>query len=625
MPELGSRIASLAGAAVESVREVLIQDEDKAPVERPCLPSQDTDPVARAAALRDARGEAGDTDVDATNVTHWLWDHDYVPGMALLQEGDTKNTTLGDAATPWKHLPLAARPPVDYLPLRAASLTELAASMVRERFSEGLAADTGHLQSLDAYNALIRRPLKVPATCERWRDDLVFAWQRVAGANPLVIQRVDGVPHHMPISDEQLAGVWRDGLVLADELAAGNVYMADYTIMEEVGTTSDASGTRQVWPVVGLFHVDRSADPSAPLRPLAIQLGRDGGVQHTFTPQDGARWLVAKTALQCADITLHEMGTHLGRAHFALESVVVAAHRQLAHRHPVLVLLQPHFRIVLFNNFEGRELLVNKGGKVDQLMAGGVVEQLHLVMQSVDGFPEDTDGSPQTKHWSMENFDLPLDLAQRGVEDLPNYPYAEDGHEVWTAIHAFVSEYLAIYYDDDTSVAGDTELQAWLQEMRDPNLGKVRGVPDVSDRTSLARVLTRIIFASGPQHSAINFAQYECAVSAANMPLALYQPLPAELAEWSEERVEAFLLELLPPVEKAKAQISTIVELTSFHYDQLGHYKAGDFKDPLVAPVIERFQKRLAAIDSVVDARNSERLLPYPFLRPSNILNSTSI
>jgi len=612
MPDLLSTASELAGEAVDAVRGILIDDEEFEPVSRPCLPSQDSDPGRRAEWLADARAR-------------WQWDHSYVEGMALLDEGDTANPTIKQALTPNKHIPREAHPPIDYIPRRAASLTELALSVVRERFAEGLEADKGHVTDLDTYNRIVRAPLKLPETCERWREDAVFAWQRVAGANPLVIQKVTTLPHHIPLTDAQLKGVWRDGLVLEDELAAGNVFMTDYTIMEAVSTTSDDSGTRQVWPVVGLFHVDRSADEHAPLQAIAIHIGMSGNPLQTYTPNDGVRWDIAKSAHQCADITLHEMGTHLGRAHFALETIVVAAYRNLAHNHPLMVLFQPHFRIVVFNNFEGRELLVNPGGKVDQLMAGGVASQLHLVMVSVDGFEHDTDGSPQTKHWTFENFDLPIDLDVRGVKDIPNYPYAEDGMDVWNAIHTFVSEYLDLYYNDDHAVQNDTEVQAWLAEMRDEKGGMMKGVPDVHTKEMLARVATRVIFASGPQHSAVNYAQYECAASASNMPLALYRALPWDLRNWTDERAEAFHKEMLPPIEKAKEQLSTIVELTSFHYDQLGHYKEGDFKDELVEPIIQRFKETLAALDHTIEVRNSKRLVDYPFLQPKHILNSTSI
>jgi hypothetical protein len=45
----------------------------------------------------------------------------------------------------------------------------------------------------------------------------------------------------------------------------------------------------------------------------------------------------------------------------------------------------------------------------------------------------------------------------------------------------------------------------------------------------------------------------------------------------------------------------------------------------LVQAAIARFQERLAAVDHIVDARNTARLVPYPFLKPSNILNAASI
>jgi arachidonate 15-lipoxygenase len=613
MSSLFSSVSELAGEAVEAAREIVLSDDEFAPVERPCLPSQDTNAAERAEWLADAR-------------QRWQFEYDYIQGMAVLKIDGITETSLSQAVRARKYLPREARPPVDYIPLRAASLTALARSTLRERVSEGLVADTGPVDDIADYNRIVRRPLKLPETCERWTEDRVFAWQRVAGANPLVIQGIDAIPDHVSLTDDRLAGVWREGLHLADELAAGNVFMVDLFIVHKVGTATDDSGTRQVWPAVGIFHVDRTADANAPLMPLAIQLGAEANPNLVFTPNDGPRWTIAKVALQCADITLHEMGTHLGRAHFGLESLVVAAYRSLSHRHPLMVLLQPHFRIVLFNNFEGRELLVNEGGKVDTLMAGGRAGELHLVRESaVTGETDDPDGSPQTRPISLDNFDLPRDLRERRATNIPQYPYAEDGLAVWEAIFQYCTEYINVYYNDDHAVQNDAELQEYVRLLGAHDGARLADVPAVQTRTAVADLMTRVIYASGPQHSAINFAQYEAAASASNVPLALYRALPPDLHTWDDQRASAFLLELLPPIEKAKAQLSTIVELTSFHYDQLGHFKPGDFKDPIVEPIIERFQERLAALDHTIEARNSERFMAYPFLQPQNILNSTSI
>jgi arachidonate 15-lipoxygenase len=496
---------------------------------------------------------------------------------------------------------------------------------VRDRSASDRIADRGPLPDSAAYLDLIRRPLVQPETCRRGLEDDVFAWQRVAGLNPLVIRGVRRLPAGVSLDEARLRGVWREGLDLATELADGNIFVTDYTVVDGIGTSTDDAGTRQVWPLIGIFHVDRKANPDANLMPLAIQLGTKGRPNQLCTPSEGPRWTIAKTALQCADLTLHELDAHLGRSHLGLEGIVVACHRTLSRRHPLMALLRPHFRMVAFSNLEARMQRVGPGQKLDRLMAGGVHNGISFLRRVRAATAADGDAKTPSRTLDLAEFSLLADLAERGVDGIPTYPYAEDAANVWGVIHAFCREYVAVYYGHDDDVSADEEVQALVWELASHEGARLHGVRPIESRAALVDLMTHFIFASGPQHSAVNYAQYECAASAANMPLALYRALPDDLRSFTDDEARAFLLEMLPPVEKANAQLRIMVELTSFQFDRLGHYLPDDFTDPLVQAAIARFQERLAAVDHIVDARNTARLVPYPFLKPSNILNAASI
>ena len=62
--------------------------------------------------------------------------------------------------------------------------------------------------------------------------------------------------------------------------------------------------------------------------------------------------------------------------------------------------------------------------------------------------------------------------ARRGMLDgegrvwLGDYPYAQDGLEIWRELEAYFGEYLALYYASPEDVAGDEELQAWWAEVK---------------------------------------------------------------------------------------------------------------------------------------------------------------
>jgi hypothetical protein len=49
---------------------------------------------------------------------------------------------------------------------------------------------------------------------------------------------------------------------------------------------------------------------------------------------------------------------------------------------------------------------------------------------------------------------------------LHDYPYAQDGLNLWGALLGYFTDYLGLYYSGDADVAGDSELQAWWRECK---------------------------------------------------------------------------------------------------------------------------------------------------------------
>jgi arachidonate 15-lipoxygenase len=117
-------------------------------------------------------------------------------------------------------------------------------------------------------------------------------------------------------------------------------------------------------------------------------------------------------------------------------------------------------------------------------------------------------------------------------------------------------------------------------------------------------------------HSALNFAQYEYIGYVANMPYAAYHPIP-ETGGVDLKTV----MKILPPYEQAALQLKWTEMLTSYHYDRLGHYDER-FEDPKAQAVVERFQQDLEQIEGEIEQRNTNRPLPYTYLKPSQIINS---
>jgi arachidonate 15-lipoxygenase len=97
------------------------------------------------------------------------------------------------------------------------------------------------------------------------------------------------------------------------------------------------------------------------------------------------------------------------------------------------------------------------------------------------------------------------------------------------------------------------------------------------------------------------------------------------------------ILGLLPPYKRASDQLQTLFTLSAYRYDRLGYYQKA-FKeiynespdevfenDQSIIEIIRQFQQDLNMVEQEIDANNKKRVVPYPYLKPSLILNSISI
>jgi arachidonate 15-lipoxygenase len=96
---------------------------------------------------------------------------------------------------------------------------------------------------------------------------------------------------------------------------------------------------------------------------------------------------------------------------------------------------------------------------------------------------------------------------------------------------------------------------------------------------------------------------------------------------------------LLPPYKRTADQLQTLFVLSAYRYDRLGYYgKAFQelyneklenvFKDgnnKAIIGIVRQFQQNLNMVEQEIDANNQKRVVPYPYLKPSLIINSISI
>jgi arachidonate 15-lipoxygenase len=471
------------------------------------------------------------------------------------------------------------------------------------------------LADYERFFAIIHKnPMVAISHRDQHARDVSFAWQRIAGVNPMIIERVTAPPKRFPVTEEQFRAVLPD-----DSLeAAGQesrLYLADYAILDGIttGTWDHDRQPKFMYAPLALFAWRRSrGEVPGYLVPVAIQCGQRPGPENpVLTPNDGWRWAMAKLAVQIADGNVHEAGMHLGRTHLVMEAFTLATRRNLAPSHPLYVLLTPHFEFTLSINDHAAHNLIAAGGTVDRLFGGTIEATLGLLRDVLEGFDFRL-ASPVA------------DTEKRCIgsrEELPEYPYRDDALWVWKAVERFADAYVRLYYPSDDAVRADSELQAMIEEVRSPRGGRLSGVPVVEDVGALSQLIGLIIWTASAQHGCLNFAQFPYMGFVPNMPGAGYTPAPDGRTPDTCERY----LEMLPTIDRAWEHFDMAYLLSNIRRNHLGHYPFGHFKDRRVRALARRFRDDLKTAGDFIDSQDEGRIISYPYLHPKMIPASIHI
>lgn len=442
------------------------------------------------------------------------------------------------------------------------------------------------------------RTLPLPWPSGVYQSDEVFAQMRIAGPNPVMLRRV---------TREEIS---QTGVQLHE--LNGALYVADYKdLLSLVPGTNPQQ--KYVFAPKAFFYVPASGNRR--LRPLAIQIGQEKD-SPIYGPGDGTAWEIAKIIVNMADGNYHELISHLGLTHLLTEPFVLATLRQLDPQHPLNALLMPHFAGTLLINYAAQTTLITDGGAVDKLLTGTIESSRALSASAVKAVRYNQSFFPDT-------------LAQRGVADreaLPDYPYRDDGLLLWHAIHAWVVEYVGIYYPNHDDIAGDYELQAWVQELvsaghlQDIGEGKPGETPRIATAGYLAGLLTQVIFTASVQHAAVNFPQRTIMAFTPAMPLAAYGDFPAASGQPPTQ-----VLDVLPPLQMSLLQQLVGTALGGVEYTTLGGYQ-GELSVVQVGEALRRFQGRLQKIEEAINGANHlGTRTNYSTLLPSLIPQSINI
>jgi arachidonate 15-lipoxygenase len=474
-----------------------------------------------------------------------------------------------------------------------------------------------------SYDALFTA-ISRPEIAGYLHDDAMFAYLRVGGPNPMLLTSISAIPTKFPITNAQYQAALNTTDTLSAALAGKRLFILDYVELGAMapagGTSKTLTGTGYVAAPIALFALLPGA---ATLSAVAIQCGQNPATNPIIcrtaasSSQAYWAWQMAKTVVNTADFNYHEMFVHLGRTHLVSEAFCVATHRQLAPNHPLSVLLLPHYEGDIFINELAAAIIMSPDTFGDLILGGPIAAAQQAAARDRLAF-------------DFYNQMPPVDFANRGVASssvLPEYPYRDDALLIWQALLDWATNYIGVYYKSDADVVGDGELSAWVTEIA--SSGKILGFRPITSRSQLAQVVAMIMFTASAQHAAVNFPQSQFMVYQPVYSGVMNAPPPSGLSA-SQQNWNA----LLPNMVAAIAQMHFLYLLGSVHYRSLGNYQSANFPylstltDPAITATggpLSQYRAALTAIEAKINAANTTRSYPYPYLLPSRIPTSTNI
>lgn len=236
---------------------------------------------------------------------------------------------------------------------------------------------------------------------------------------------------------------------------------------------------------------------------------------------------------------------------------------------------------------------------------------------------------------------------------IEDYPFANDGLLLWSAIREWIQEYILQYYPNSEAIKYDTELQAWWTEIRTKgHPDKKEGWPSLENPSDLVEILNIIIWVASCHHAAVNFGQYAYGGYFPNRPSIARDNMPTEDGKLGTEEYSSFrenpnktLLKSFPSQIQATLVMAILAVLSNHSPDEeyLGEKLEEAWKeDPAIVAAFERYSENMKNIERLIDQRNTNTnlknrngagIVPYELLKPFSkpgitgmgVPNSTSI
>jgi lipoxygenase len=199
---------------------------------------------------------------------------------------------------------------------------------------------------------------------------------------------------------------------------------------------------------------------------------------------------------------------------------------------------------------------------------------------------------------------------------IEDYPYANDGLLIWSAIKTLVQTYVNYYYKDPSKICSDSELQAWYYEAVNVGHEDLRNAswwPRLDTPEDLSSILTTLIWLASAQHAALNYGQYPYGGHVPLRPPLMRKLVPKEddpeYAKFVADPEKYFLSAI--PSRFQSTKFMAVIDILSTH--SIDEEYIGERKDLSTwlgdSEIIEafyRFSMEMRRIENEIEKRNGD-------------------
>ena len=260
---------------------------------------------------------------------------------------------------------------------------------------------------------------------------------------------------------------------------AGNLYVIDMTFFDKFDSHIVNCAPRFT---PGTFTMLERDPVTRAINPISIKVSDSHGASVWFAAGDPA-WLYA---LQAAKTSITVWGIWLGHVyhwHIVTAAMQMTMFQNLDAQHPVSQLFgRQSDYLIAFN-----ELLL-----LDWAIAPPTsVTTSTQFLQMMNAFAAgrsffDDDPLCTIKRLRLREEDFGKDWA--------DYPVVRHLLAIYNSTNTYVTAVVNAFYGDDAAVASDTALRNWISASGDPGGGNVRGLPEMTTRAALIKVLTSLVY-----------------------------------------------------------------------------------------------------------------------------------